>query len=463
MRILITGATGLIGKEVGKRLSQKGWDIHVVSRRPEHAKRELPFPATIFHWQGTAEPFPEAALVGVDAVLHLAGETVAGMRWNSEKKRAIRDSRIFGTRALATAIARMEKPPGIFVQGSAIGFYGDRGDETLTESSHMGHGFLAEVVRDWEAESAILESKGIRVVKVRTGVVLSRREGAMAKLIPLFSTGLGGQLASGQQWMSWIHIVDIARLFLFCLENSELRGVVNGSAPEPAQNSRFTVALARALGRWVFFPVPATALRLVLGEGAEAVLASQRVLPERVQELGFHFQYPELVGALTELAAPYKDCQHELVAEQWVPRSCEEVFPFFCEAKNLENITPPFLNFKVLGQSTAEIGDGTLIDYRLSLHGIPVRWQSRIESWEPNRQFVDRQLRGPYQLWHHTHEFIPLAGGTLLRDRVLYRLPMGLLGEIVAGWKVKGDVTSIFSFRRKIIDELFGQEREKQP
>lgn len=461
MRILLTGATGLIGREVGKRLVLGGHEIVVVSRNPDRARHELPFPATCFAWKGDSEAFPAEALRGVEGVVHLAGESIADGRWTEERKRKIRDSRVQGTKRLVDAIVGQPSVLAalkVFVLGSAIGFYGDRADEALDETSTPGSGFLADVVRDWEDQvSPLREASPVtRVAIVRTGIVLSRRGGALAKMLPLFSRGLGGKLGQGQQWMSWVHVDDIARLFAFCIDDEGTSGVVNGSAPEPVRNDRFTIELARSLARPVFLPVPGTALKIAFGELSETLLGGQRVLPKRTQEMGFRFDHPDFVKAIRELCEPLQQGQHEWVAEQWVPKKPEELFPFFSVETNLEKITPPFLSFKVLGKSTETIQEGTLIDYSLSLHGIPLKWQTRIEEWKPVERFVDVQLKGPYRKWHHTHEFIPMAGGTLVKDRVLYKLPLGLLGDVTAGWKVAGDVNQIFSYRREIIQNLFG-------
>lgn len=221
MRVLMTGATGLIGREIGKILVQKGHQLSVVSRSPARAKSMLPFPAQVFEWQGESDVFPAKALEDVDAVIHLAGESVADGRWTEERKKKIRDSRVLGTKRLIDAIAKNPEASArirTFIAGSAIGFYGNRADELLTEESSAGNDFLANVVVDWEKEVDAFDaiSKG-RSAKIRTGVVLSRHGGAMEKLLPLFQRGLGGRLSNGQQWMSWIHLDDIARLFVSTL------------------------------------------------------------------------------------------------------------------------------------------------------------------------------------------------------------------------------------------------------
>jgi uncharacterized protein len=455
MRVLMTGATGLIGKETGKRLIESGHEITALVRDPERARKELPFPAKLIKWNA-GDVIPSEAFTGVEGVIHLAGEPVADGRWTEERKQKIRDSRVKGTRELVSAILDTKLALKVFVLGSAIGFYGDTGDNAVDENSAPGSGFLADVVRDWEAQVEPLSASS-RVAIIRTSVVLSRHGGAMEKLLPMFEKGVAGHLGNGQQWMSWIHLEDIARLFAFALENEKAQGVLNGAAPEPVRNDRFTKELARALEKPVFLPVPEAALKLALGEMSATILASQRVLPKKTEEAGFKFDHPEIVEALTEIATPLRGGQHELFSEQWLPLTPEELFPFYCDEHNLEELTPPFLKFNVVGKSTAEIEEGTLIDYKLSVHGLPFGWRTRIEEWTPNKRFVDTQLKGPYAKWYHVHDFIPFAGGTLVRDRVTYKLPLGFLGDIAAGWKVGGDVKKIFAYRREVIDRRFGQ------
>jgi ligand-binding SRPBCC domain-containing protein len=342
------------------------------------------------------------------------------------------------------------------VSASAIGFYGDRGDERLDESSSPGTGFLADVCREWESEAAAAAEHGVRVVVVRIGVVLGPDGGALEKMLPLFRLGAGGRLGAGDQWMSWIHVDDVVSMLAFAVERSDVRGTLNAVAPAPVRNRDFTGALASALGRPAWLPVPAVALRLLAGEMSVVLLGSQRVEPAAASRLGFSFAHPELGGALADLC---RDPSHLVEREQLVRRPRDQVFPFFSDARNLERITPEFLRFRVKNMSTPEIGQGTLIDYRLSLHGLPVGWRSRIEEWRPDERFVDVQLRGPYSFWHHTHEFEPVPEGTIVRDRIRYRLPFGALGDLVAGSFVARDVDRIFAHRRACIDDLLGRPR----
>lgn len=454
MKVLLTGSTGLIGREIGKRLVARGDQVVTLVRDRERARRSEPFPAERYLWNHS-DAVPPAALQGVDAVIHLAGEPIADGRWSDGRKRRIRESRVDGSRRLVQAVRKYGSTVRAFVHGSAIGIYGNRDDESLSATSTKGAGFLADVVNDWEMEIEALPVSVRRVV-VRTGVVLARHGGALQKMLPLFRAGLGSRLGfSGAQWMSWIHFEDIVSLFMFALDQQQLCGTLEGVSPQPLRNRDFTSELAKRLGVLQGPPVPQLVLKLLYGEMASVLLESARVEPKATLAAGFQFQFPSAELAFRELLEPLRGQTYEVLMEQWVPRLPEEIWPYFCDEKNLEVLTPPNLGFHVSGKSTPEIGRGTLIDYRLRLNGIPFGWKTKIEAWEPPIRFVDNQLSGPYSRWHHTHEFSPLAGGTLMRDRVLYRLPLGWVGSMAAGWKVAIDVGKIFEFRRMKVDALF--------
>lgn len=294
MKALITGASGLIGKALQAALKQKGWELLLASRSEPKDDRH-------FKWT-VEEGFRDEdleRLEGLDAVIHLAGENVAGLRWTEEKKKAIRDSRVLGTRTLIDAFNKLKNRPKAFIAGSAIGFYGNRGDDEMTEASPAGEGFFPEVCRDWEAESRRAEDLGIRTVLLRTGIVLSKDGGALGTMLLPFKMGVGGVVGSGKQWMSWISLVDQIRAILFVLENDNIRGAVNLTSPNPATNEQFTKTLGEVLYRPTFLPLPEFAVGMIFGEMGDALLLdSTKVLPKRLEDAGFEFKYPELKPAI---------------------------------------------------------------------------------------------------------------------------------------------------------------------
>jgi hypothetical protein len=295
MRVTVTGATGRIGERLVGALRERGDDVTVLSRDPDRARAALGVDAVA--WQPESEPAPAAALAGRDAVVHLAGEDVA-QRWNDDAKRRLRSSRELGTRNLVAGIAAAEPRPKALVSASAVGYYGARGDEPVPESEPPGSDFLAGVCVAWEREAEAAAELGLRVVRVRTGVVLDRGGGALAKMLPFFRLGIGGPVAGGSQYMPWIHVDDVVGIYLAALDGEGWEGPVNASAPEPVTNKTFSRALGRALRRPALAPVPALAIRALYGEMAEIVTKGQRVLPRRAQALGYAFAHPDLDEAL---------------------------------------------------------------------------------------------------------------------------------------------------------------------
>jgi uncharacterized protein (TIGR01777 family) len=294
LKALVTGATGLLGRELLRHLPAP----HVLSRSPEAVGAATAPPAQCWAWRADREPAPTAAFEEVEAVFHLAGEPVAQGRWTAAKKQRIADSRVLGTRNLVASIGNMLPRPRVLICASAVGYYGDRGDELLEEGSASGQGFLAEVCRAWEAEALEAEKHGVRVVLARLGMVLAPRGGALERMLLPFRLGLGGKLGSGQQWMSWIHLEDAVGLLLHAAERKDLRGPINVVSPTPVTNQDFTRELARALARPALLAVPRLALQLAFGELSEVLLESQRVVPKVAQQSGYAFAHPELGPAL---------------------------------------------------------------------------------------------------------------------------------------------------------------------
>ena len=303
MRLGITGATGLIGNALCSALNPSQHQIVVLSRSPEKARLQFPS-AQCLGWDATSAQTPQPALEGLDAVVHLAGESIASGRWNSRRKKAIRESRVAGTRNLVDLLAQLKDPPEVLVSASAIGYYGPRGDEPLGEDEPPAEDFLGQVCQHWENAAERAAESGIRVVLLRTGLVLSNRGGALPQIIPPFKMFVGGPLASGRQWMSWIHIRDQIGAIQHVLSNREVQGPVNLTAPGPVTNQEFSKTLADVLKRPSIIRVPGFVLRLLFAEMAEALLLSgQRVLPRTLQQSGYDFQFPELRGAFENLLA----------------------------------------------------------------------------------------------------------------------------------------------------------------
>lgn len=297
MKVTLTGATGLIGTRLVRALARRGDEVTVLSRAPARAGAALGVAAV--GWDATAAVAPAEALAGRDAVVHLAGENVA-QRWTAEAKRRIAASREVGTRHLVAGIAAAAPRPRVLVSASAVGYYGAHGDERVTEATPPGDDFLAGVCVAWEREAAAAAELGLRVVRVRTGVVLDAGGGALGKMLPFFRAGVGGPVAGGRQRLPWIHADDLVGLYLTALGGDDWDGPINATAPEPPTNAAFSHALGRALRRPAILPVPAFALRLLYGDMAEIVTTGVRAVPERPLALGFTHAHPDLDEALRD-------------------------------------------------------------------------------------------------------------------------------------------------------------------
>lgn len=287
-RVVITGSTGLIGQALSDHLRAAGWSVQGISRSA---------PDTI-RWDPAAGTIDGAALEGVDAVVHLAGENVAG-RWSDAKKKRIMDSRVQGTTLIARTLSRLQRPPSVLVSASASGYYGDRGSQHLTEAAGAGEGFLAEVCVAWESSAKPAAEAGIRVAHPRIGIVLAEDGGALSAMKTPFKLGVGGKIGSGEQLMSWVHIDDVVRMLAFAIERTELDGAFNAVAPEPVTNAAFTKTLGEVLSRPTILPLPGAVAKLAMGEAAEEMLlASTGAVPAVLETLGFEWTHPGLRGAL---------------------------------------------------------------------------------------------------------------------------------------------------------------------
>ena len=446
MRILITGASGLIGKNFILHALRNGHQVRALVRTPEHF-RVLPG-KDVFAWRHDSVPDAKA-FEDVQAIIHLAGEGIADRRWTKARKKALVESRVLGTRNLVQAIERVpaDKRPAVLISGSAIGYYGIQRDQPVDEAAEPGTDFLANLCGQWEQEAKRAETLGLRVVLARTGIVLSRQGGALAKMPPI-------RISDGYSWMSWIHIDDMARALLYAAQTDGLRGPVNFVSPKPVQNREMIQALCLAYGVPNLGFAPRAALALALGELSQALLASVQVKPKALLSNGFNFQHTSLEETIRQELQGQHFLDRLYCKEQFVPLPPERIFPFFSRAENLESLTPPWLNFHIVGKSSEEIRVGTLIDYKLNLHGVPVRWQTRISEWQPNEFFVDEQLKGPYAKWQHRHIFESVEGGCILRDQITYRIPGSIFGGALLSAWISRDVEQIFTYRQKRIQEL---------
>lgn len=474
MRILVTGATGFVGRVLCLRLLRDGHQLIAWVRNPDAARQVLGAQVETARITGDDD-----ALVGlierVDAIVNLAGEPIIGPRWTDARKQRLVDSRVGLTERLVRAIGRAKTKPSVLVSASAVGIYGDTGDRLVDEASPPATDFLADLCVRWEAAARGAEAHGLRVALLRIGIVLGPEGGALEKLLPLFSLGLGGKLGSGRQSVAWIHLRDLVELAVTALGDARYTGPINAVGPEPADNARMTRALARAVHRPAPFPAPAFALKLALGEASVALLASQRVAAAALQRLGFRFAFKTIEDAVDDVAGttrtvqvgpaddvprtPYLErrrARHVLVAKTTIDAPIDEVFEFFSRAENLGAITPPALSFAIRTPLPIAMRAGAEIDYTIKLGPLPMQWRTIIQAWEPGRLFVDAQERGPYRAWWHEHHFEARGAQTYMEDRVYYAPPFGVLGDLANALFVRPMLRRIFGFRGEAIAFRFG-------
>lgn len=480
MHVFITGGTGFVGSAVVLRLLRDGHSVSVWTRRPTNAPALVGGDVDIVDARQSSDTLI-AALERADAVIHLAGESVVS-RWTAERMKKLRASRIDTTQELVEAMKSCREPPRVFLSASAVGYYGSDLEATFEEDSPPASDFLAQLCVDWEAAAEEARTTGARVCQIRIGIVLGPGGGALASMLPVFELGLGGRLGSGRQWMSWIHLDDLAEVFATALENPNYDGPINGVGPSPSTNREFTRTLASVLNRPAIIPVPSFALRAIFGRGSRALLASQRVGARRLKALDFQFQHPTLRGALESAthrgsrtvqieratnppSHPYlkrRGATYVLRQETLIDDSLERVFPFFSEAANLGTLTPPDMEFRILTERPIAMADGAEINYRIRLGPLPMRWKTVIEHWLPGSGFVDAQHRGPYRAWFHEHEFEAVGDQTRMVDRVWYRPPLGPIGRIVHALFIGSMLRRIFEYRASRVRLRFGSEEKRR-
>jgi uncharacterized protein (TIGR01777 family) len=482
MRVLVLGGTGFIGRALVPALQRDGHTVVIWTRAVDRARARLG--ADIEAVDAVAGTRGLTSVVATcDAVINLAGEPVIG-RWTAARREAIHSSRVGLTRQLIDAITFADRRPRVLVSGSAIGYYGDRGAEVLTENSPPGSGFLSDLARDWEARALEGGALGVRTVVLRTGVVLGRDGGAIAAMLPWFSRGLGGPIGSGRQYLSWIHLHDLVAIIVRSLHDETMRGPINAVSPEPVTAVAFATRLARALGRSAVLSVPAAFLRLAFGEASRVLLDSQRVQPAALVRGAFPFAFPTLSAALADIVGstevaigplqePVDACgsetgrrylaerrpSYELRTSTLVRAPIQQTFAFFSKAENLGLLTPSSMRFAIHGR-VPRIAEDTVIDYRIRLGPVPLPWRSRIVSWVPGVRFVDLQERGPYRSWWHEHQFRDVGDCTLMVDRVCCAVPFGVFGRLVNRAFIVPTLRRIFEYRADVIRLRFGAAKD---
>ena len=462
------GATGFIGRALIPLLQREGHAVLAWARAEAAARNRLGAEVEIVPAHGGFDGLV-SALERCDAVVNLAGAPLLGGRWTAARRARLEESRIQVTGDLVRGMAAARTRPSVLVSGSAVGYYGDRADESLTETSNPGSDYLATLCTRWEHAAQDAEALGVRVVRLRTGVVLGRCGGALAQMRPPFALGLGGPVGSGRQYLPWIHLHDLARIIAAMLADERYRGPVNGVAPEQATSRSFARAFGRALHRPAVLPLPALALRAIFGQAATVLLASQRVEPRTLEQFGFAFAFPTLDAALEDIVgcddvtiSPARsrpdgagEARYELRTRTMVDAPIEETFAFFSEAANLGLITPAAMHFTIQG-TVPPMTQGATIDYHLRVGPLPVRWRTRIARWEPGRSFVDYQEAGPYRLWWHEHVFLADNDRTIMEDRVYYTPPFGMLGRLANRLFIGTMLRQIFRYRGDVIRLRFG-------
>jgi len=468
MRILIAGATGFIGRALVPRLQRDGHSVVAWARSDTRAMALLGADIDVVSIAAGQEALV-TALSSCDAVVNLAGEPLLGGRWTAGRREVLRASRIDVTEQLVAAIGAAKPRPRVLVSASAVGYYGDRADEVLTESSSPREDFLSQLCQDWEDAASAASASGVRVVLLRTGVVLGRAGGALAQMLPPFRFGAGGRIGSGRQFFPWIHLHDLVALIATAVGDERYRGPVNGVAPEQTTSAAFARTLGRVLHRPAILPAPSLALRAIFGEAAVVLLASQRVEPQTASRLGFAWEFPSLEAALHDIVdgvpveiARLPSAPAEAPGAAFVLRMTtvidapiDETFAFFSKAGNLGLLTPAAMKFRIVGR-VPPMAEGAVMTYRVRVGLLPIRWRTRIVSWDPGRSFADVQEAGPYRVWRHDHVFSAQDGRTVMEDRVYYTPRVGLIARLANRVLVAPGLRDVFKYRAAVIRLRFG-------
>jgi uncharacterized protein (TIGR01777 family) len=468
-RVLVTGATGFVGRAVVRVLLREGYDVTAWARDARWAGVLLGADVTV---ASGGDDALVAAVDGAVGVVNLAGEPILAGRWTRSRRERIVNSRVDTTRRLVAAIEASKQRPTVLVSASAVGFYGDRADAPCTEDTPGGTGFLAEVCAAWEAAAAPARALGVRVATPRIGVVLGPEEGALASLVPLFRAGLGGRIGGGDQPFPWIHVDDLAELIVRAVGDVAVDGPFNAVAGSVPQRL-FATSLASALGRPAFAPTPGFALRALYGDGATLLLDGQNVVPTRAWGATPRFgsldeALRDALDATSVEIGPAADVPDHDYLRARPPRrrlrqvtrlrgAPSDVVPFFEKPMNLGILMPPAMQFARKDEGPPEMRAGAVTDFDIRVGPVPLTWRLVMELWEPGRRFVDAAHRGPYASWWHEHRFEDGGGAvTVVNDTIWFASPLGPLGRVADALYVEPMLRRIFAYRRVASRQRFG-------
>jgi ligand-binding SRPBCC domain-containing protein len=358
------------------------------------------------------------------------------------------------------------------ISASAVGYYGDRGAEILTEKSSKGRDYLADLCSRWEDSAYQAEKYGVRVCTLRLGIVLGREGGILKQVMPGFEMGLGTYTGSGYQKVPWVHFLDVVRAIEFCISDERVSGPINVTSPYPCSSKEFALELGKFTGTKLILPVSSFPLKLLFGEGSKVLTNSQNAIPEKLLSFGFEFLYESLKNVFEDELNPESVTIERIGAHELIPNGIkgdyrlrtevsvktafEETFNFFSSPLNLGLSTPSWVGFKI-EEIPHEVKKGSEISYRIKIGPIPLRWKTVIWEWNPNDSFIDFQEKGPYKMWHHEHQIIPSGSeSSIMKDSVTYTIPGGLIGRVIHFLFIKKTLIRIFGYRRRIIQLRFG-------
>ena len=452
MKILISGGTGLIGKELGKALVTAGHELVLVSRDKASTPFSAPYPHQSISWSELNQFVNEVQ--GVEAIINLAGAGIAEKRWSKKYKSVLLSSRKDSTEQLVALAHYLKDKLKIFISTSAIGYYGNKKDKLMMEDDSSGKSFLARICVEWEKALEPLDVlENVRKVVFRVGMVLSEKGGALERMVSVFQTSMGGTLGGGAQYISWIDIEDLVRMYVFALDHY-IVGTYNAVAPNPVSSKEFTHSLAQTLGVSDLLPVPAFILRLYMGEMADIILHSHRVSNDKIRRAGFQFNYSRLQDCFLTRVLNFQSYENVMFFEQWLPVPKEKIFSFFSRPGNLQKVTPSKFRLKVLGSSTKELQNGTRIKFRFSRYLFFFLCRFIIIQCEPSEVLVSKQEVGPCKKWINFYHFRDFGGGVLITNKVNIILPYWLL---IISRRIIRNIKYMFHFRKEKLLKMFSQ------